>query len=250
MRWTVPGSRFAGVAAKGRIPFQRHASYRLLKGDEMDKYRTCFILGLFATVLILSTVAASHASQESVIIGRLFGSTQPLPDFFRGNVNLNANNIEPEFLGFRFVNSQSGKKIKMRPDSLGYFSKSLEPGTWTFERFRTDRPNTDDPKVIEIMTFDVPPGSLVNLGTIIIVVDGKPTERLHIRKNWEEGTFVYTYNYFRSDSAEDNAWPLENLKRKKPKTLEKYKDRIVEITDPVTTDADSSRVKLRARKAW
>jgi len=214
----------------------------------MKKYRVFFVVGILIIVLVLPALGTAIAETDSYVVGRLFGSTQPLPDFFKGNVNLMANNVEPEFLGFRFVNSQSGKKVKMRPDSKGYFSKSLGPGRWTFERLRNDRPGGEGPKVLEIMTFDVPAGSLVNLGTIIIVVDGKPTERLRIKKSMDEGTYDYTYRYERSDSEEDNTWPLDNLKRKDSKTLEKYQDSTVEVKDPVTTDLDSSRVRLRAPK--
>lgn len=212
----------------------------------VKRYRTFFYLGLVALLLVPSSAKVSYASQDSVVVGRLFGSTQPLPGFFSGNITLMANNVYPEFLGFRFVNSQSGKKIKMRPDGMGFFLKSLEPGTWTFERLRNDLPGGDGPKVFEIMTFNVPPGKLVNLGTIIIVLDGKPTERLRVKKNWQEGTYIYTYHYVLSDSAEDNTWPVDNLKRKKPDVLERYKNSIVEIIDPITPDLDSSRVILRA----
>jgi hypothetical protein len=198
----------------------------------VKRYRIIPVVGLLSAMLVLSALGTALAEEDSYLIGRLFGSTQPLPGYFRGNVNLMSNNVYPEFPGFRFVNSQSGKKTHMRPDSRGYFFKSMEPGTWTFERLRKDRPA----------------GSLVNLGTIIIVVDGKPTERLRIKSHSEEGTYVYTYRYARSDSADDNTWPLDNLKRKKPKILENYKDSTVEVKDPVTTDLDSSRIKLRAFK--
>jgi hypothetical protein len=214
----------------------------------VKRYRIIPVVGLLSAMLVLSALGTALAEEDSYLIGRLFGSTQPLPGYFRGNVNLMSNNVYPEFFGFRFVNSQSGKKTHMRPDSRGYFFKSMEPGTWTFERLRKDRPSGEGPKVLEIMTFDVPAGSLVNLGTIIIVVDGKPTERLRIKSHSEEGTYVYTYRYARSDSADDNTWPLDNLKRKKPKILENYKDSTVEVKDPVTTDLDSSRIKLRAFK--
>ena len=80
---------------------------------------------LVALLLVSSIVTVSYAAQDSVVVGRLFGSTQPLPGFFRGNITLMANKFYPEFLCFRFVNSHTGKKIKMRPESMGYFFKSL-----------------------------------------------------------------------------------------------------------------------------
>lgn len=212
----------------------------------MYNCRTFLITGLMVLLLVITCGAVSYAAEESVVIGRLFGSTQPLPGFFRANMILLANNVYPEFLGYRFVNTQTGKKIKMRPDGIGFFLKSMEPGTWTFERFRKDRPVDSGPDVIEIMTFDVPEGSLVNLGTIIIVLEGEPTEQLRVKKNWQEGAYVYTYRYFLSDSAEDNKWPIDNLERKKPKVLAEYNDNVVEVKDPITSDLDSSRIILKA----
>jgi len=211
----------------------------------MYNYRTFLVSGLLTLFLVITSAGVSRADQESVVIGRLFGSTQPLPGYFRGHVRLAANNKYPEFLGYRFVNSRSGKKIKMRPDGIGFFLKSLEPGTWTFERLRKDRPADSGPEVFEIMTFQVPAGAVVNLGTIIIVLEDEPSELLKIRQNWQEGTYVYKYRYFLSDSAEDNIWPVDNLKRKKPDLLERYDSNIVEVKDPITSDIDSSRVILR-----
>ena len=202
-------------------------------------------MGPLIFVFVLSTVGFVMAEDSSYIVGRLLGPLKPSPASSGDNSDPTNPAGYPEFPGFRFVNSQSGKKINMRPDSRGYFSKSLEPGKWVFERLRKDRPGGEGPKVLEIMIFEVPAGSLVNLGTIIIVVDGEPTESIKVRGTSEQGTYVYTYHYERSDAAEDNNWPLDNLKRKDPKTLDSYQDNIVQVKDPVITEIDRSRVILR-----
>lgn len=211
----------------------------------MNRNKIILIASLMGLLLIPSTAKVSLAAEDSHIVGRLLGTVHPLPGFFRNNNTLVANNDYPEFLGFRFVNSQSGKKTNMRPDSNGYFSKSLEPGTWVLERFRKDRPSGDAVKVFEIMTFDVPERALVNLGTIRIVLEGEPQETFRIRAGEQKGTYIYTYNYERSGSADDFSWPIDNLKRKQSKIFEEYQSNIVDVNEPVTTQTDSSMIKYR-----
>ena len=203
------------------------------------------IAGLFIMMLIPTTVKVSSAAEDSHVVGRLTGTIQPIPGYFSRSNKLIADNYNPEFLGFRFVNSQTGKKVKMRPDSNGYFSKSLGPGTWVLERHRNDRVDGDVPKVFQIMTFDVPEGSLVNLGTIRIVLDGEPKETLFVRGGSDSGTYIYTYHYERAGGSDDFSWPVDNFKRKDAKAFEQYKNSIVEIKESITTEKDGSKVRIK-----
>lgn len=211
----------------------------------MNRYRTMIIAGLFIMMLIPTTVKVSSAAEDSHVVGRLTGTIQPIPGYFSRSNKLIADNYNPEFLGFRFINSQTGKKVKMRPDSNGYFSKSLGPGTWVLERHRNDRVNGDVPKVFQIMTFDVPEGSLVNLGTIRIVLDGEPKETIFVRGGSDSGTYIYTYHYERGGGSDDFSWPVDNFKRKDAKAFEQYKNSIVEIKESITTEKDGSKVRIK-----
>ena len=93
----------------------------------MNRYRTMIIAGLFIMMLIPTTVKVSSAAEDSHVVGRLTGTIQPIPGYFSRSNKLIADNYNPEFLGFRFVNSQTGKKVKMRPDSNGPgFSRDTE----------------------------------------------------------------------------------------------------------------------------
>jgi hypothetical protein len=210
----------------------------------MNSYRTFLTLGLIVLLFIPSTVKVSSAAEDSIAIGRLLGTIQPLPLNFSRSDRLIAKNYYPEFLGFRFVNSQSGKKVKMRPDSKGYFSKSLGPGKWVLERYRKDRLSGDVPKEFKIMTFDVPDGSLVNLGTIQIVLDGEPEERLLGSGGFSKGIYTYTYRYERSGDSDGFSWPVDNLKKKDSDAFEQYQSSIVEIKEPLTTEKDGSKIRI------
>jgi hypothetical protein len=210
----------------------------------MNRCRTFLTLCLTVMLFIPATVRVSLAAEDSVAIGRILGTIQPLSGFFKNNNTLVANNDYPEFLGFRFVNSQSGKKIKIRPRGSGYFSKSLGPGTWVLERHRNDRVSGDVPKEFKIMTFDVPEESLVNLGTIRIVLDGEPEETLFLRGGKDTGIYIYTYHYQRDEGADDFSWPVDNLKKKDSDVFEQYQNSIVEIKEPVTTEKDGSKYKV------
>ncbi len=208
------------------------------------------------TVITVMVLAASYtgpafAAEQSYFILRLNGTVQPLPGMSSGNVDLMANNEKPEFFGFRVVNSQSGKRLRIRPGHSGYYARSLGPGTWTLERDRKDRPDKGD-RVIRILTFEVPEGSLVNLGTIDIVLDDKPKENLMIKPDpftggvRTTGIYTYTYRYERAGGADDFTWPVNTLKKRKSKIYEQYQDNIVEVKEPVTPDTDGSRIKLES----
>lgn len=211
----------------------------------MNRYRASLISSLVILLLIPSTVKMSLAAEESHAVGRLTGTVQPLPGFFSRNDTLIAKRYYPEFLGYKFVNSQSGKKVKFRPDSNGHFSKSLGSGTWILERHRNDRVSGDVPKVFKIMSFDVPAGSLVNLGTIRIVLEGDPKETFTSRGGQDTGTYIYTYHYKRDGGTEDYSWPVDNLKKKDSGVFEKYQNAIVEVKEPVTKERDGSKYRIK-----
>lgn len=214
----------------------------------MKRPRHPYFPAVLVAACLLLTPQAAEAEVDSHVVGRLLGPVQSRsPDFGNGTIKT-ARGRSLEFPGFRLINSRSGKKINIRPDSNGYFSKSLEPGSWTLERFRKDRPDNKRDEIITIVAFDALAGSIINMGTILIVVDDKK-ERLRIKKYSTEATLVFTYHYERPGSSDDFSWPLENLRRKTPQVLENYRDNVVELTDPVTTDPDSSRVKVRGRSS-
>jgi len=154
----------------------------------------------------------------------------------------------PEFRFFRIVNSESGKKININPlRSNGYFAKSLKPGTWVLERQRKDSTGEGRGEILKIMTFEVPEGSLINLGTLQIVLDGTPEETLRPFGGGgsTEGAYVYTYHYERVDGEADQIWPVDHLKTKKPKIFDKYKDNVVNVSEPITSESDNSRIIIR-----
>jgi hypothetical protein len=210
----------------------------------MNRYRTFLTLCLTVMLFIPATVKVSLAVEDSVVIGRLLGTIQPLPLNFSRSDRLIANNYHPEFLGFRLFNSQSGKKVKVHPDGSGYFSKSLAPGTWVLERYRKDRTSGDVPKEFKIMTFDVPEESLVNLGTIRVVVEGEPEERLQGSGGQSKGIYTYTYHYERAGEADGFSWPVDKFKKKKSDAFEKYQGSIVQIKEPVTAEKDGSKIRI------
>jgi len=212
----------------------------------MNRYLTHFVTGVVVVMLVLSSTGMAFAAEDSYIVGRLLGTVQPLPQFFQTSTYLMTQNFYPEFRFFRIVNSQSGKKININPlRSNGYFAKSLEPGTWVLERQRKDSPGEDRGKIIEIMTFEVPEGSLINLGTLQVVLDGEPKEKLRPRGGGTDGEYIYTYHYERTDGATDMAWPVDNLKKKKSKVFDKYQDNLVDISEPVTTETDTSKILIQ-----
>jgi hypothetical protein len=200
----------------------------------------CLVFLLIAVAVVLAVTSFTgtvFAAQDSYFILRLNGTVQPLPGMSSGNVDLMANNDYPEFYGFRVVNSQSGKRLLV--------------GTWTLERDRRDRPDKGE-KIIRILTFEVPPGSLVNLGTIDIVLEGDPKEIIRDKPDMytggirTTGIYTYSYHYERPGAADDFTWPVNTLKERKSKIYEQYQGSIVEVKEPVTSDPDGSRIKLES----
>ena len=217
----------------------------------MNRYLTFSIVAFITAVLISISPNPAIAAEDSYFILRLNGTVQPLPGMSSGNTDLMANNLQPEFLGFRIVNSQSGKRLLVRPGHSGYYGRKLGSGTWTLERDRKDRPDKGD-KVIRILTFEVPEGSLVNLGTINIVLDGKPTERIMDRPDRytggvrTTGIYTYSYRYERPGSPDDFTWPVNTLKERKSKVYDQYQDNIIQVKEAVTSGTDGSRIKLES----
>jgi len=214
----------------------------------MKRYAPCLAVLLIGVFFVLSTARVALADENSHFVGRLLGTVQPLPGFFRSNVTREVRNQTPEFRGFRIVNSKSGRRINIRPDNNGFFSNSLEPGNWVFERNRRDRPSRDIPAVLQIMTFDVPERSLANLGTIRIVLEGDPSETLALGRRRDQGTYIYTYTYERGEGEDDFTWPLDNLKRRNSAIFEKFRNNIVDIKEPITAETDTSRFVIRVHR--
>jgi len=217
----------------------------------MNRYLTCLVAAIIVLLTISISPSPGVAADDSYFILRLNGTVQPLPGMLSGDVYLMSQNERVEFLGFRIVNSQSGKKITVRPGHSGYYGKKLGPGTWTLERDRRDRPDKGD-KIIKILTFEVPEGSLVNLGTINIVLDGKPTERIMDRPDRftggvrTTGTYTYSFHYERPGGADDFTWPVNTLKERSSKVYDQYQGNLVEMKEAVTSDKEGSKIKLES----
>jgi len=214
----------------------------------MKRHALCLTLLLIVVIFVPSTAKVAFAEEDSYFVGRLLGTVQPLPKFFQTSTQLMTQRDYPEFRFFRIVNTQSGKKININPlRSNGYFGKSVGPGTWILERNRKDSTGDGRGKVIEIMTFEVPKGSLINLGTLQIVLDGEPKETLKQGVSSTEGEYIYTYSYMRAEGAEASIWPVDNLKNKKSKVYDRYQGNIVDVKEPLTAETDNSKIILRTR---
>jgi hypothetical protein len=200
-----------------------------------------------AVLVFYSITMPAHAgvSLDSVVIGRLNGTLHEPPRSFLGNSpTVGGARGSVEIKGFRLVRDD-GKTFTIRPLGSGYYRQALPPGEYTLVRKRTDRPLHKEDKVIRILTFTVTESSLINLGTLDIVLQGKPEELFFRASRNPKGKYIYRYRYERADGEEAMAAPLEWFMEKKKSTAANYAGRVVTI-DTIPTDlADSSRFTLR-----
>ena len=202
-------------------------------------------------IVLISVPGLAQPTGESYVIGRIKGTFQELPGYFNKNLYLLTEGIyDVEFTGFRLLRVEDGKSFRIRPNHEGYFHQRLPGGEYTLTRKRNDRPHYKEPKTITIMSFDVKPGTLVILGTINILLDGKPHESLWWSKNRSKGTYTYRYHYEREpgDSAFDN--PYKWFTEKKPDTAADFGGRVVRENSAVTVEGDGSKVVLMVNVPW
>jgi hypothetical protein len=193
----------------------------------------------------------SHAAGESHVIGRLTGTQRELPGYFRNNMRLHELGIDHvEFYGFRLLRMEDGKKFLLRPNHDGYFHQDLPGGEYTLTRKRNDRPGYKEPKTIDIMSFEVEPGTLVNLGTLNIVLSGEPSESLFALANGTRGKYIYSYHYEREPGDSAFGGPLNWFLRKKPGIGAGFGERIVRENSAVTDEGDGSKVVLKEIERW
>ena len=207
-----------------------------------------FMIILF--IVLISVPGLAWSNEKSYVIGRIKGTFQELPGYFYKNPHMFREGIfEVEFTGFRLLRVEDGKGFRIRPNHEGYFHQRLSGGEYTLTRKRNDRPHYKEPKTIDIMSFTVKPGTLVNLGTSNLIVDGKPHESLGGYKK-TKGKYTYRYYYERDSggSAFDN--PYKWFTEKKPDTAAGFGDRVVREKGALTGEGDGSKVVLEEILPW
>jgi hypothetical protein len=150
-----------------------------------------------------------------------------------------------EFRGFRLLRVEDNKRFQIRPNSKGYFYRDLPSGEYTLTRSRSDRPDHKEPKSIDILKFTVKPESLVNLGTIKIVVNGKPYEWLKLSKSAADGRYTYKYHYERIPGKQAADDPFNWFEDAKPKIVAEFNNSIYIVDTEPTQDKDGSEIRLR-----
>ncbi len=209
---------------------------------------------LYLGVLLLMTgtglaPAPGRASDGSHVIGRIAGTRQPLPVYFHGTDSMERQGIEEvEFTGFRLVRKEDGKKYAIYPNREGFFHKALMQGHYSLIRDRRDRPAYREEGTIVILEFDAPSGTVVNLGTLDLVLSGKPSEFLGTYGRTTRGKYIYRYGYERRGGPLAYQEPLEWFGKRKPGIVEKTGSRVLEVEDAPAPAQDSSEVVLEEKE--
>lgn len=206
-------------------------------------------IAFFTIIVFLAlglTPSAAQSASESYVIGRMTGTLREFPGYFHNSNQLHEQGINNvEFPGFRLLRVKDGKRFLIRPNRNGFFFQSLPGGEYSLTRKRNDRPGYKEPKTIDILNFTVERRTLVNLGTINIVLDGKPHESLWWSQNATKGTYTYRYHYERDpgDHAYDD--PFNWFMRRKSKIAVSFGDRVSVVDTSPTLEKDGSKVVLR-----
>ena len=103
---------------------------------------------------------------------------------------------------------------------------------------------TRDLEFVRILNQKTTPSKLINLGTINLILDGKPRESLYGRGDYEKGVYTYTYRYQRDSEDTAYASPLNWLRARRQKVYDRLRNKLTEIKAEPTTDRDSSRVVI------
>ena len=204
----------------------------------------------FIVVVFLSmgwVPGMAQAADKSYVIGRITGTYQNLPGYFSHNPDylFLGQTDEVEFPGFRLLRVEDGKKFLIRPSHMGYFYQDLPGGRYTLTRKRNDRPDYRERKMIDIMSFEVGSGALVNLGTMNIILDGEPHESLWWGQHYTRGTYTYGYRYERDPGESGYSGPLKWFTEKKSKIAASFGDRVVRVSTAPTDEKDGSQVVLK-----
>ena len=209
------------------------------------------IFPLFGVVLILSCTTVpihTRSGNSSFLVGSLKGTLHEPPHSFLGNSpQVGGNRGSVEFHGFRLIRRDDGKTFLIRPLGDSFFQQILPPGVYDLVRERRDRPSYKEDESVRILTFTVPENSLVNLGTLEIILEGPPDESLFRPSTAPKGTYTYHYRYKRTMGADAMEAPLEWFSEKNPDAAAGYTGGVVEVTNSPTDTIDSSRFTLRER---
>jgi len=224
-------------------------------GDQTG--RQVYTLKKIAVFVVIMSFALSLApglamsADESYVIGRITGTHQELPGYFHKNPHLiSSGTDEVEFTGFRLLREENGKKYSIRPNHDGYFYQDLPEGDYTLIRKRNDRPKNKEPKTIDIMSFTVKPGTMVNLGTLNLILNGEPHEFLGGLRNSTKGTYTYSYRYERDPGGSVFENPFNWFTKKKPDVAAAFGNSVVREGKTVTSEGDGSKVVLEENIRW
>jgi hypothetical protein len=209
------------------------------------KQRTVFTIVVFLSMGWVSGLA--QASGESYVIGRITGTYQHLPGYFYQNPDfITSGRVdEVEFPGFRLLRVEDGKRFLTRPNHEGYFYQELPGGEYTLTRKRNDRPHYKEPKTIDILSFTVDPGTLVNLGTVNIILDSKPRESLSSFQYMTTGSYTYRYSYQREPDEGAYSAPWNWFAKKKSEVAADFGEQIVRVSTAPTDEKDGSQLVLK-----
>ena len=100
------------------------------------------------------------------------------------------------------------------------------------------------------MSFTVERGTLVNLGTSNLVLDGKPHESLRLSRHTSKGTYTYRYRYERDSGGSVFDNPYKWFTEKKPDTAADFRNSVVREGAALTDEGDGSKVVLRVIVPW
>ena len=212
-------------------------------------FRKIFLL--LGIVLILSCSTApvhNRSGDSSVVVGSLKGTLLEPPRPFLGNSpQIGGSRGSVEFKGFMLIGRDNGQRITIRPLLSSFFSKTVPPGEYDLVRERQDRPSGSEDRSIRILTFTVPENSLVNLGTLELILEGPPDSSVRRGGRDPRGTYIYRYRYERRAGAEAMKAPLEHFFGEGSNVAAQFAGGIVEVTAAPTDKIDSSRLVLRER---
>jgi hypothetical protein len=204
---------------------------------------------LLGVILIVSctTVPVSTTTEgPSILVGSLRGTLREPPRSFLGNSPLvGGDRGSLEFRGFRFIRRDDGKEFFIRPLRDSFFQQTLSAGVYDLVRERRDRPHYKEDKYIKILTFTAPADSLINMGTLEIVLEGPPEEALFRASSIPRGKYFFRYRYERVEGADAMEAPLQWFKGKNPDAVADYSGKVVEVTGSPTELIDSSQFTLR-----
>ena len=184
---------------------------------------------------------------EAVVVVRLKGTVMGLPGFFAGEQLHQPGGENFEILGFEIA-GRNGIRVRVRPLERGFVAKAVPAGDYVLRRVRRDRPSGDGEGEIEILSFSVRSGELVNLGTVKVVLEGPPLETLRMSPGYRPGTFdfsmvgiyLYTYRYERVEGEASHAEPMEWFRDRHSEVYGRFRNGSTTLSPAVTSESDRS----------